>query len=69
MKRIIIVLCAVLVISALILSGCSNNGTTTGTSTTSAAKTIELRFATFIPPNDVYHYCFMCSPGYICSYS
>jgi len=55
MKRIIIVLCAVLVISALILSGCSNNGTTTGTATTtSAAKTIELRFATFIPPNDVY---------------
>lgn len=61
MKRIVCVLLVTLIIGIVALSGCSSEkqpaATTTapGTTTAQAAgKTIELRFATFIPPTDVY---------------
>jgi TRAP-type C4-dicarboxylate transport system substrate-binding protein len=52
MKRIVIILCAVLVISALILSGCSKTETTTTTTGTTSTQAIELKFSYWPPPAD-----------------
>lgn len=61
MKRIIVVTLAVILLSAFILVGCAEPTPTptpaptpTPTPTPAPEKPIELRFATFIPPFDVY---------------
>ena len=59
MKKFAIIACAIIVLTGIIFSGCQSETTpTTATSTTSTTTTqaapIELRFATFIPPMDVY---------------
>jgi TRAP-type transport system periplasmic protein len=56
MKRLVYVLLVTLLVGIIALSGCSAEKTSSAaTATTQASgKTIELRFATFIPPTDVY---------------